>query len=76
MRTDAQQLLKSIPVVEATIFSTDELGNVYVVRKDRSITKWDRNGDSLTNFRMIKNGPVHTIDASNPIGAFRDPAYF
>lgn len=70
LKTEAQQLLKSIPVVEATIFSTDELGNVYVVQKDRSITKWNRDGDSLTNFRMIKNGPVHTIDASNPLELF------
>ncbi|KAA5533424.1 hypothetical protein F0919_12850 [Taibaiella lutea] len=63
----AQNLLKSIPTEEARFITTDELGNVYLVREDNALIRYNNNGDSTGNFRSIQNGELKSIDASNPL---------
>lgn len=48
-------------------FSTDNLGNIYLIRPDFSIDKYDRDGRFLlsNNFKLL--GPLHTLDAGNPM---------
>lgn len=63
----AQDLLKSIPTEQARFITTDELGNVYLVRNDNALIRYNSNGDSTGNFRSIQNGELQSIDASNPL---------
>ena len=65
--TFAQDLIKSIPTGKARFISTDELGNVYLVREDNSLIRYNNNGDSTGNFRTIQNGDIQSIDATNPL---------
>lgn len=64
---NAQTLIKSIPIAPAKFFTTDELGNIYIVFSDNSVTKFDSNGDSLFTFRSVLNGDIETVDATNPL---------
>lgn len=63
----AQDLLKTIPTTRASFISTDEMGNVYLVREDNALIRYDNNGDSTGNFRSIQNGELQSIDATNPL---------
>jgi hypothetical protein len=63
----AQDLLKTIPTTTASFISTDEMGNVYLVREDNALIRYDNNGDSTGNFRSIQNGELQSIDATNPL---------
>lgn len=65
--TRAQDLIKSIPAENARLITTDELGNVYLVRNDNALIRYDLNGDSTGNFRSIQNGDLMWIDATNPL---------
>lgn len=62
-----QTLLTQVPISDVATMTTDELGNVYVAGKNRSIIKFNKDGDSLLSFRVIKNGGIHTLDATNPM---------
>jgi hypothetical protein len=63
----AQNLIKAIPTEEARFITTDELGNIYLVRDDNALIRYNNNGDSTGNFRSIQNGELKSIDASNPL---------
>lgn len=63
----AQDPLKSIPTGQARFITTDELGNVYLVREDNALIRYNANGDSTGNFRSIQNGELKSVDASNPL---------
>jgi hypothetical protein len=63
----AQNLIKSIPTEQARFIATDELGNVYLVREDNALIRYNANGDSTGNFRSIQNGELKSIDALNPL---------
>lgn len=63
----AQELLKSVPVADARLMTTDEMGNVYLVRGDNSLIRYSQDGDSTGNFRSIQNGDLSWIDATNPL---------
>lgn len=47
--------------------TTDNLGNLYLLRPDFSIDKYDRDGRFLlsNNFKLL--GPLHSLDAGNPM---------
>lgn len=62
-----QELIKSIPAGKARMMSTDELGNVYLVRQDNGLIRYSSEGDSTGNFRSIQNGDLQWIDATNPL---------
>lgn len=63
----AQQPVKVIPVDHGRMISTDELGNVYLVKEDNSLVRYNQDGDSTGNFRSIQNGDLLWVDATNPL---------
>lgn len=63
----AQELIKSIPTDHARSISTDDLGNVYLVRQDNALIRYNSEGDSTGNFRSIQNGDLQWVDATNPL---------
>lgn len=66
-RPGAQELLKSIPIEDARLMTTDEMGNIYLVRGDNSLIRYSLDGDSTGNFRSIQNGDLTWVDATNPL---------
>lgn len=67
LHTGAQELHKSIPVNDARLMTTDEMGNVYLVREDNALIRYNQDGDSTGNFRSIQNGDLTWVDATNPL---------
>lgn len=65
--TSAQELFTTIPTERARSITTDELGNVYLVREDNALIRYNPNGDSTGNFRSIQNGDLLWVDATNPM---------
>jgi hypothetical protein len=65
--TAAQELLKTVPTANARLITTDELGNVYLVREDNALIRYNADGDSTGNFRSIQNGDLMWVDATNPM---------
>lgn len=63
----AQELFKTIPTEKARSINTDELGNVYLVREDNALIRYNPDGDSTGNFRSIQNGDLMWVDATNPM---------
>lgn len=61
------QLLKSIPSNEARLFTTDDNGNIYLVKSNNELLRYNRDGDSTGNFRSVQNGDITWIDATNPL---------
>ncbi len=49
------------------LMTTDEMGNVYLVRGDNSLIRYSPDGDSTGNFRSIQNGDLSWVDATNPL---------
>lgn len=61
------ELLKTIPI-KAAFMAVDDLGNVYLVRKeDNSLVRYTADGDSSNFFRTISNGNIGFVDATNPL---------
>jgi hypothetical protein len=54
-------------------FTTDNLGNLFLINKDNSITKYDKNGvkKAIANFKI--QGNISQLDVSNPFEIY---AYF
>ncbi len=63
----AQSLIKTIPLTKAQCITTDELGNVYVVSNNNGLVRYDLNGDSTSDFRIVQNGKLYHVDATNPL---------
>ncbi len=63
--TETVQKIGSIPC-SGNFFTTDNLGNVYVVQADNSIEKYNPQGLRLNlgNFKI--KGKLHSLDVSNP----------
>jgi len=61
------QLLKSISTGEARLFTTDDNGNIYLVKTNNELIRYNREGDSTGNFRSVQNGDVTWVDATNPL---------
>lgn len=59
-------LQKTIPVADG-YFTTDPIGNIYLVKDDNFIVKYNAQGDSLAVFNDITSGAVTMIDATNPL---------
>lgn len=55
------------------LMAVDELSNIYIVDKRNNITKYDEHLDSVANFQIAQNGPVSSIDVSDP---FRVLVYY
>lgn len=69
IKIDAQQsdfaLLLKIEA-NATLFTIDILGNIYVVNEN-IITKYNKNGKKLSSWSSVNNGIITSIDASDPM---------
>lgn len=63
---DTLSLKRAIPI-DARLMTVDELGNVYVVRKNNSLVRYTADGDSSNFYRSITNGDIGSIDATNPL---------
>ena len=64
--SDSLQLLRHIPI-QARFFTTDPLGNSYLVLNDQSMLRLNASGDSIGFFNQIKKGTLTHIDATNPL---------
>ncbi len=60
------RLIKTIPVRDG-YFTTDPIGNIYLVKDNNFIVKYSPTGDSLGVFNDIASGKVTMIDATNPL---------
>jgi len=63
---DSLHAIKSIPM-QARMMTVDELGNVYVVKKDNSLVRYTEKGDSSGFYRGVLNGDIGQVDARNPL---------
>lgn len=63
---DSISIIKVIPM-QSRIMTVDELGNVYVVRNDNSLIRFNEYGDSSAFYRSVQNGDIGAIDATNPM---------
>jgi hypothetical protein len=59
--------LTSIPVI-AVDFTTDNLGNIYILNSSNQIKKLDHKGDSIAVYNDVRRyGKINSIDATNPL---------
>lgn len=65
-QNDSLVLKRSI-ALNGTYFTTDPIGNIYLVSNHTFIYKLNPRGDSLAVFNDIKKGNISQIDASNPL---------
>ena len=63
---DSLVLIRSIPV-KARLFSTDPVGNVFMVKEDNSLLRLNSRGDSTGFFNEVRRGQITHIDATNPL---------
>lgn len=63
---DSLTLLSSISI-KANLFTTDPLGNIYLVTTSNSLIRYNSQGDSIGFFNEIKKGKITQIDATNPL---------
>lgn len=60
------RLRRSIPL-QARMLSSDPLGNLYVVKGNNTLVRYNSRGDSIGVFNEIKKGRITHIDATNPL---------
>lgn len=53
--------------MRARFITTDEIGNLYVVKSDNNLVRYGPAGDSNAFFRSITNGDIGAVDATNPL---------
>ncbi len=63
---DDYSLVNSIPFHHASFFTTDQLGNAYVVLGNQ-LLQFDGSGKPLENFSRKNSGTLKFVDASNPM---------
>jgi hypothetical protein len=63
---DSLTLLKHIPR-QVRFFTSDPLGNTYLVLNDQSVLRLNAQGDSIGFFNQIQKGVLTHIDATNPL---------
>lgn len=63
---DSLRVIRTIPM-EARLMSIDDLGNVYVVRKDNCLLRYTENGDSSGFYKSVLNGDIKGLDVTNPL---------
>src|SRR5206468_842074 len=63
--TNDYNLIKSIPL-HASFFTTDNLGNAYVV-ENNELKKYDPSGKLLSNYSEKNLGTLKFVDVGNPL---------
>jgi len=66
MAADTVAVIRAIPIQARTI-TMDELGNIYAVRYDNCLVRYNAQGDSTGFYRSVLNGDIGTVDATNPL---------
>lgn len=61
------KLLKSVPIRNAGLLTTDEFGNAYVVGEDNTLFLLKINEDTARTFNRLSYGTLAWVDASNPM---------
>ncbi len=58
--------IDTIPVKKDSRFTTDNMGNIFIISPTNDIEKYDKNGHKIAtaNFKVL--GTITTIDATNP----------
>lgn len=56
--------------VDNNLFTTDNMGNIFVAKANGDIIKYNRNGDSLTIQNYKRFGRLESMDASNPFEVY------
>jgi hypothetical protein len=64
--SDSLQLLRHIPIT-ARLFTTDPLGNAYLVMNNQSVLRLNARGDSIGFYNQVQKGVLTHIDATNPL---------
>lgn len=62
---DSYNLQKSFPAKNSSFFSTDQLGNLYIV-SDNTLYKYYANSEIISNYRNNQLGKLAFADVSNP----------
>jgi hypothetical protein len=65
-QTSEYRLYKSFSVPHATFFSSDNIGNVYVVAED-VLYQYNASGQLMTSYNERKFGHLSFVDTSNPL---------
>lgn len=63
---DSLSIIRELPMT-ARLMTVDELGNVYVVRDNNALVRFNEYGDSSAFYRSVQNGNIGAVDASNPL---------
>lgn len=63
----AQELDYTITLEAAIGMTVDDAGNVFIAQADKSVKKWNSEGDSIGEFRQVQYGAVSYLDATNPL---------
>lgn len=66
MAGDTLRSMRDIPV-HARLMTMDELGNIYVIRDDNTLIRYNDKGDSTGFYRSVLNGDIGQVDATNPL---------
>lgn len=61
------RLLQQLPVGAVADVQSDVMGNFYQVGKEGRLKKLSPLGDSLAVFNQVRNGPLFSMDLSNPL---------
>src|SRR5436190_13567133 len=64
--SDDYKLLNSIPFQGVTFFTSDNLGQAYVVVENQ-LLQFDSNGKPVANYSEKNLGNLRFVDASNPM---------
>jgi len=59
------RLVKDL-AISSSFFSTDKLGQFYIVNDDEQLIKYNSNGDSLFQFNNHQNGELAMVDPTDP----------
>ena len=57
---------KEIPI-EARFITADQTGNVYVVRNNNELVRFDEKGDSTAAYQNTTQGVLQQVDVANPL---------
>jgi len=63
---NALTLIKHLPI-EGRLMTTDDLGNIYVVKNDNTLFRYNEDGDSTGLYRSVLSGEMSSIDVRNPL---------
>jgi len=68
LSVDAQEFVQVKTIwTNARYMTADELGNIYIIRNDNTLIRYNENGDSTGFYKAVLNGDIGFVDATNPL---------